>query len=158
MFGARGGCDRSPERGGAPVSRETDNWQPRTLGHHLGRELRWAGTDRARQTTEADRSQSGGGPSVKRDLDLLDYEGKRGEFGLSEITGRVRNNSSRYEYEFLTLKFDVLDSDGNKIGEAVDVLAGLSPGDTWKFNMLVAESEASTFGKPRISAMDARSR
>ena len=67
-------------------------------------------------------------------LELLKWGVSR-EGNVVKATGSVRNNSGR-GYNYVKISFDVSDSQGNRVGSAMDIITGLKQGQTWKFEAL----------------------
>ncbi len=57
------------------------------------------------------------------------------------LVGTIQNDSNR-TIDFVSVNFNLLDKDGDKVGTAEDTIASLNPGETWKFRAGVFQDEA----------------
>jgi Sel1 repeat len=72
-------------------------------------------------------------------VEVSEIHAKGLEFGGMEITGIVKNKCLT-SLNGLSIRFSVFDSNGNKIGEAFDLITDLDAGGTWKFTATASES------------------
>lgn len=49
------------------------------------------------------------------------------------ICGKIQNNTKE-TIDFVSVSFDLLDSEGSVVGEAIDVISSLGPNQIWRFN------------------------
>ena len=85
----------------------------------------------------------------KPDLELLSSNGVSEEYA-TRIRGVVRNNSPR-DYRLVRVSFAVLDEQGNRVGNATDVITGLKRGETWKYEAIYAGSDGDRFRLDEVS-------
>lgn len=64
---------------------------------------------------------------------VSDLRGRETSFGNLAITGKLLNQTSR-ELRGISVQFDLLDVQQNKVGEASDYISRLQSGETWKFS------------------------
>lgn len=57
------------------------------------------------------------------------------------LVGTIRNDSDR-TINFVSVNFNLLDKDGNKVGTTDDNIASLNPGENWKFKASVFQDAA----------------
>jgi len=57
------------------------------------------------------------------------------------LVGTIQNNSNR-TIGFVSVNFNLLDKDGDKVGTAEDMIETLNPGETWKFKASVFQDAA----------------
>ena len=69
-----------------------------------------------------------------------DANWKRGEYGNIFIAGTVKNESAK-SYRYAQISFNLLDKNGNQIGNAFANVTGLEPGRAWKFEAVVAKTD-----------------
>lgn len=65
------------------------------------------------------------------------------------IEGVVWNNSHK-KATYVQITFNLYDSNGNKVGTAIDNISGLESGGTWKFKALILKDEATNFSLDSI--------
>ena len=74
-------------------------------------------------------------PEPRPDLELLDgWQYTTKQFN-QVITGRIRNNTGR-RYSYVQVTFDVFDSQGSRVGNAMANINNLGPGEVWKFEAM----------------------
>lgn len=56
-------------------------------------------------------------------------------FLSSTITGIVTNVSDT-DYSYVSISFALYDENGNKLEDAIDIVSGLKPGESWKFKAI----------------------
>jgi len=66
------------------------------------------------------------------------------EYSYIHITGIIRNNTSK-SYSYVQITFGVYDANGNKVGTALDNIAGLGANETWSFEALGTGAENGTY-------------
>ncbi len=76
-----------------------------------------------------------------KDVELVDYEIESRTFGTRYIVGTVKNNSN-HEYSYLQIEFNLYDSNGVLVGNALDSIDNLKPNEIWRFEALIFEDEA----------------
>lgn len=72
--------------------------------------------------------------STKPNLELLDKTDVY-ENGTSYITGHIKNNS-KFNYSSVSVNVSLFDDNGNRVGDAIDIINNLSSGDTWSFKAM----------------------
>jgi hypothetical protein len=75
--------------------------------------------------------------SAEPDVEGSEIKGKILDHSGLEITAIVRNKRFVSLY-WLSIRFSVFDSNGNKIGEAIDSIIDLDADGTWKFKAQLA--------------------
>ncbi len=67
--------------------------------------------------------------------------------GTRRIEGSVMN-STNYPYVNVQVSFDLLQSDGSRIGEARDTARSIEPGGAWLFNIAIPENATISSVRP----------
>lgn len=80
---------------------------------------------------------------TKSGLGLLEYSTMQ-ENGINYIIGRIENPTDK-DIEFVSVSFEIYDSEGNQIEETSDSINKLKSGKTWKFKASVLSEEAARF-------------
>ena len=83
-------------------------------------------------------------PAKKPDLELLDHKTERGDFGMTHITGRVKNNRSR-RYSYVQAQLAIYNEAGEQIETTMANAAGLDAGGVWRFKAHVMAPEWSRY-------------
>lgn len=87
--------------------------------------------------------------SRKPDIELVSYDWKIEEYSRY-IVGTVKNNSDK-RYSYLQVSVPLFDKQNNRVGSAFANIAGLDPGQTWKFKAIALEDGTLSAGTPEIS-------
>lgn len=66
------------------------------------------------------------------------------EYSYIHITGIIRNNTAK-SYSYVQVTFGIYDADGNKVGTALDNIAGLGANETWSFDALGMGTKNGTY-------------
>jgi hypothetical protein len=74
-------------------------------------------------------------------LELIEWDIEKGEYGDMNVVGVVENNTSE-DLAFVTISFAVYDADGFKLGTTEDIIESLGAGEKWKFNAMIFEENA----------------
>ncbi|WP_236785076.1 FxLYD domain-containing protein [Anaerococcus ihuae] len=74
------------------------------------------------------------------DYEVTDVAIETDEFGISYVTGILKNNTDKPK-SYIQILFPVKDSQGNKIGDAIDNVNNIEPNGTWKFKATSLENE-----------------
>lgn len=74
-------------------------------------------------------------------LEILDWDWKKGEFGIRTIQGTIRNNTSK-KYSYLQITINLYDSSDNQVGNTLANICDLEPHGTWQFEAIVLEDSA----------------
>lgn len=74
------------------------------------------------------------------DYEVTDVAIETDEFGISYVTGILKNNTDEPK-SYIQILFPVKDSQGNKIGDAMDNVNNIEPNGTWKFKATSFERE-----------------
>ena len=89
---------------------------------------------RRAEQREADRKRRE--EANKPNLELLEASATSSEYSTT-VTGKIRNNSSK-TYQYAQVRFQMYDSNGNRVGSALGNITGLEPGQIWRFKALYA--------------------
>lgn len=75
-------------------------------------------------------------------VEVVEYELTAGSGLLAgkSVVGTAVNNSDE-DYSYLTIEFNLYDSDGVLVGNTSDRIQNFSPGDTWRFEASVYDAE-----------------
>lgn len=79
-------------------------------------------------------------------LELLDYKSEDGY-----IVGTIKNNSNN-NYSYVEVDINLLDKDGNQVGNTISNVENLSALNNWKFRAVVVEKNVSKFTVVSIKA------
>ena len=83
------------------------------------------------------------------DLELRSSSGLRSSHAFT-VTGTIRNNSSR-NYSYVQVLFDVYDSSGNLVGNALGNINNLGPLETWRFKAVYFGADGHRFRLDEIT-------
>lgn len=86
-------------------------------------------------TTDGTRSAR---PTAGAQLSVLSWDFENGSYGTQYITGTVRNNSND-RISYAQIEFALYDKSGAQVGTALDNIAQLDAGGTWKFKAVILE-------------------
>lgn len=90
-------------------------------------------------------------PAPQGGLELIDTpKAATNEYGYMEITGRVKNTSSK-TYAYAQITFIVANDAGEQVGSAMANVNSLEAGATWKFRAVSLASGGSKFKLGKIS-------
>lgn len=67
------------------------------------------------------------------------------------IRGVIRNKSSK-SISYVSVEFDVYDSSGNKLDPTSASFGSLGPGETWRYEAIVLDTDAASFKLTAIEA------
>lgn len=67
------------------------------------------------------------------------------------IRGVIRNKSSK-SISYVSMEFDVYDSSGNKLDPTSASFGSLGPGETWRYEAIVLDTDAASFKLTAIEA------
>lgn len=87
--------------------------------------------------------------SIKK-LKVIESHVESGEYGSRYIVGKVKNNSDD-QYSYVSVEFNLYDSQGNQIGSTMDNVSNLEPESTWRFKALVHEEGTTSYKLKEIS-------
>lgn len=80
---------------------------------------------------------------TKSGLRLIECDSTE-ESGILYIVGKIKNPTDK-NIEFVSVKFDIYDSEGNQIEGASDSINELKSGNTWKFKAAILSEEAARY-------------
>jgi hypothetical protein len=99
-----------------------------------------AQNEKARQNAEQTEQQAK--QDAVNKLNLVNWQWDNSNQFSRYLVGSIRNDSNR-NITFISIEFELLDDQGNKVGSAEDLINSLSPGETWKFRAMAGPETAS---------------
>ncbi len=83
-------------------------------------------------------------------LELLEYDWFIDEIGMKWLTGKVVNNT-KDTLTLVSITFSIYDDEEFKVGDALDLIDRLGPGEKWKFKALVDAEDGVTAEPTELS-------
>jgi hypothetical protein len=88
-------------------------------------------------------------------IEVTTDSGKTDRDGGMTITGKLTSKASKKTLAGLSIRFNIYDDAGNKIGQAHDYIGSLEPGETWKFKATTL-SEVGSYSLDRVTSNQGR--
>lgn len=83
-------------------------------------------------------------------LEVLNANWVRGDFGTRSIKGTVRNNTGK-QYKYVQVEINLYDGAGAQVGSTLANVNNLEPNSVWHFEAPVIEDSARTFRVKAVS-------
>ena len=109
-----------------------------------------------RQAAEAERLKKENEPWVSNSwIEVSKGAAVRDRFGGMTITGILTSKAEKKTLTSLTIRFNIYDGDGNKIGEARDYVGSLAPRENWKYEA-TSLTKAGSYSLDRVTSSQGR--